>query len=134
MGDDLAAILKAQPGKGKYVFENPATGTRWNDVKKWWEAAKKTVGLDEPGLLRFHDLRANAGTRVNEKAGLFAAQTLLGHRDQKTTQRYLQVPPEKAQVAAEILADFVKAANGSPGTDVSQSPSRRHLSSAESTH
>ena len=106
MGDELAAILKAVPDKGEFIFTNPETGTRWVDCKKWWMAAKKGAGLDAPGLLRFHDLRANGGTRVNEKAGLYAAQMFLGHKSQKTTQNYLQIPPENANVAAEVLAEL----------------------------
>ena len=134
MGEELAAILKAVPGKGEFIFMNPETETRWNDIKKWWMAAKKTAGLDAPGLLRFHDLRANCGTRVNERAGLYAAQTILGHKSQKTTQNYLQVPPERAQVAAQVLADFLKVASETPGTNVAQAPSQAVPSSAESTH
>jgi integrase len=122
MGEDLAAILKAIPGTGEYIFTNPKTGTKWNDIKKWWESAKKKAGLDAPGLLIFHDLRANAGIRVEEVAGRFAAQTLLNHKSQKTTEMYLHLTPERDQAAAKALADFFQMEPEEGGTNVAQTP------------
>ena len=43
IGEDLASVLKAIPGTGEYLFSNPKTGTKWRDIKKWWEAAKKAA-------------------------------------------------------------------------------------------
>lgn len=134
MGEDLAAILKAMPGTGEYIFTNPKTGTKWNDLKKWWEAAKKKAGLDAPGLLRFHDLRANAGIRVEEKAGRLAAQTLLNHKSQRTTEIYLHLTPERDQAAAKALADFFSMTPGECGTNVAQTQNRESASIAVSTH
>jgi integrase len=134
MGEGLAAMFKAIPGSGEYIFANPKTGTRWSDVKKWWEAAKKKAGLDAPGLLRFHDLRANAGIRVEEKAGAYAAQMLLGHKNPKTTQIYLDLTPERAQAAAKALAEFFKVTPPTSGTNVAQRPERKNTNVAVSTH
>jgi len=134
MGEDLAAILKAIPGTGEYIFTNPKTGTKWNDIKKWWESAKKKAGLDAPGLLIFHDLRANAGIRVEEKAGRFAAQTLLNHKSQKTTERYLHLTPERDQAAAKALADFFQMEPEERGTNVAQDPVPIDANTSVSTH
>ena len=127
-------MLKAVPGAGEYIFANPKTGTKWSDVKKWWATVKKEVGLDAPGLLRFHDLRANAGIRVEEKAGAYAAQMLLGHKNPKTKQIYLDLTPERAQAAAKALADFFKLAPEASGINVAQRPERKIANVAESTH
>jgi integrase len=134
MGEDLAKILKAIPGTGEYIFTNPETGTKWTDVKKWWTATKKKAGLDAPGLLRFHDLRANAGIRVEEKAGRLAAQTLLNHKSQRTTEIYLHLTPERDQAAAKALADFFSMTPEECGTSVAQTPGRESASVAVSTH
>jgi integrase len=134
IGGDLAAVLKAIPGKSEYIFTNPQTGTKWNDIKKWWESAKKAAGLDAPGLLRFHDLRANAGIRVEEKAGAYSAQVLLGHKNPKTTQIYLDLTPERAQAAAQALADFFKVTPQEGGTNVAQPQTHGHATAEYSTH
>lgn len=134
MGEDLAAILRAIPEAGEYIFANPKTRTKWTDVKKWWEMAKTKSGIDSPATLRFHDLRANAGVRVEEKAGAYAAQVLLGHKSPKTTQLYLDLTPERAQAAAKALADFFKVGPSVGGTEVAQGLERKASSVAESTH
>jgi|WetSurSiteA1Bulk_404760.scaffolds.fasta_scaffold07848_3 integrase len=134
MGEDLAATLRAIPEAGEYIFANPKTGTKWTDVKKWWEMAKTKSGIDSPATLRFHDLRANAGVRVEEKAGAYAAQVLLGHKSPKTTQLYLDLTPERAQAAAKALADFFKVGPSVGGTKEAQGQERKASSVAESTH
>lgn len=121
MGKDPVAILKPIPGTYECVFTNPKTGTDWKAIKKRRDAAKKNVGLDAPDLLIFHDLRANAGIRVEEEAGRFAAQTLLNHKSQKTTDMYLHLTPERDQAAAaKALADFFQVEPEGGGTDVAQ--------------
>jgi integrase len=105
IGDDLAGIFEAIARIGEYIFTNPETGTRWNDIKKWWMAAKTKAGLGDADLT-FHDLRANAGTRTAEKAGGHAAQMLLGHKSATTTARYLGLSAESAEAAAKALDDF----------------------------
>ncbi len=101
----LANILESIPKIGPYVFTNPATGTRWNDISGWWAEAKIGAGLGELDFT-FHDLRANAGTRTAERAGLFAAQMLLDHKSGATTARYLNRTMESGVAAATALEDF----------------------------
>jgi len=103
-------------------------------LKKQIPINEKKVGLDTPGLLIFHDLRANAGIRVEEKAGAYAAQMLLGHKNPKTTQIYLDLTPERAQAAAQALADFFRLAPKESGTNVGQGQRQNAASVVESTH
>lgn len=135
VGLDLSELLRELPEAGEYLFTNPATGRRWNDISKWWAVALKKVGLDQPGFLRFHDLRANAGTRAEEKAGAFAAQDLLGHKSRKTTEIYLNLTPERALAAAKALNEFYGTAQAQTGgTDVAQARTTVRLTSNDATH
>lgn len=150
MGEDLAATLRAIPEAGEYIFSNPKTGTKWTDVKKWWEMAKTKSGIDSPATLRFHDLRANAGVRVEEKAGLrgltihalrhtaasrmletgvdvMSVSQLLGHSDLKITMRYLHPKAEQKRAAIEKLSRVygsvvpAKRESGQEAVEVSRS-------------
>jgi integrase len=132
VGNELVAALRALPRKSEFIFTNPETGTHWKDIDKWWEKAKAAAGLGDEDFV-FHDLRANAGVRVEEVAGAYAAQMLLGHKNLKTTEIYLNLTPERAQAAARVLADFFKV-EPEGGTNVAQAPPRAHSSSAVSTH
>lgn len=103
--DGLANILASIPRLGPYVFTNPRTGTRLKDIAKWWSEAKEGAGMGDEDFT-FHDLRANAGTRVANEAGLFAAQMLLDHKNGATTAKYLNRTLEAGVAATKALEDF----------------------------
>jgi integrase len=131
--DSLANILESIPKLGEYVFTNPKTGTRWKDIAKWWNEAREAAGLGDLDFT-FHDLRANAGTRTAEKAGLFAAQMLLDHKNGATTARYLNKTLETGSAAAKALEDFYSEDRGGEaevqvtGTKVGQGKQQELLS------
>jgi len=83
--DELVAILKDMPRRGKLVFANSAGGKythSWDDCKKIGKKAK--VEDCHP-----HRFRATFATRTLQHADLKTVQALLGHRDMQSTMRYL---------------------------------------------
>jgi hypothetical protein len=92
---DLAALLKSMRGevlkkeeatppaiRQRFVFVNPATGTRWVDTKVAWRSALKKAGLVG---LRFHDLRHYAERRIMPSAS--RGRRLLGAGTRSTRSR-----------------------------------------------
>ena len=69
-----------------YVFYNPATGTRWYDARKRWEAARRAAGYP---WLRVIDLRPAFGIKASEKGiPMHFIQSVLGHSSVAVTERY----------------------------------------------
>lgn len=134
IGEDLAARLSEIPGDGEFLFTNPKTGSRWKDIKKWWAEAVSKVGCGARGEFIFHDLRANFGTRVAQKAGAYAAQRLLGHKIARTTEIYLSLTPEQILTAAKAATEFFSLAPEISGTEVAQSPIRKSSNVTKSMH
>jgi integrase len=77
-------------------------------------AARDAVAQDDPDLprLRFHDLRHTFGTLAASRLSLVEVQAMLGHRDLRTTERYLHARPaaEHARTLGEVF--------GSPAADL----------------
>ncbi|MEI7474724.1 MAG: site-specific integrase [bacterium] len=88
----------------EYVFTNPATKTKYMEIKKGFNKAVKDANIKK---FRFHDLRHTAATRLVEKGiDLVVVQELLGHSQISTTMRYAHPVPERKQVAINILNDY----------------------------
>ena len=105
----IAPILKKRlRGPGEYVFTSPKTGGPYSTITKAWETICEKAGIiGKPGVdkLRFHDLRHTAATMLarSGKDIKFIAQ-FLGHRDVKTSARYIHYSDEDLKSGAEILA------------------------------
>ena len=92
----------------KYLFVNPKTGTRFTKIYNAWSTVLIKAGLDgTPGVdkIRIHDLRHTVATKLARagKDAKFIAQ-MLGHRDVKTTYRYIHHDDDDLKEGAEILA------------------------------
>ena len=92
----------------KYLFVNPKTGTRFTKVYNAWSTVLKEAALDGiPGVdkIRVHDIRHTVATKLARagKDAKFIAQ-MLGHRDVKTTYRYIHHSDEDLKEGAEVLA------------------------------
>jgi len=92
----------------KYLFVNPRTGTKYTKVYNAWSTVLIKAGLEgTPGVdkIRIHDLRHTVATKLARagKDAKFIAQ-MLGHRDVKTTYRYIHHDDEDLKEGAEILA------------------------------
>lgn len=88
----------------KYVFTNPYTGTKYNDIKKCFKTVCKLAGVKN---LRFHDLRHTGATRmVAAGVPLPVVRQILNHASIQTTMRYAQTMREQEVSAVEALANF----------------------------
>lgn len=99
-------LLKMYKIKGDniYVFTNPYTGTKYNDIKKCFKTVCK---LAEVKNLRFHDLRHTGATRmVAAGVPLPVVKQILNHASIQTTMRYAHTMREQEISAVEALANF----------------------------
>ena len=75
--------LSKQSGNAEYVFTNPDTGTRYNDVKKSFSAACREAATTN---FTFHDLRHTFGTRLADAGvDVVKIKELMGHASIVTT-------------------------------------------------
>jgi integrase len=80
---------KLKASTNGYVFENPYTGRPHGNIRHGFVAALKKAGIKD---FRFHDLRHTFATyALMATKDIRAVQTLLGHTDVRTTQRYAHV-------------------------------------------
>ena len=91
----------------KYLIINPNTGTRYTKIQNAWDYILKNAGLyGKPGVdkLRLHDLRHTAAANLarSGKDNKFIAQ-YLGHKDVKTSARYIHYSDEDLKKGAESL-------------------------------
>ncbi|NVM04476.1 MAG: tyrosine-type recombinase/integrase, partial [Candidatus Helarchaeota archaeon] len=110
LGSQAVKILKKAIGerdKG-YVFINPKTGTRYNNISKSFSKAVRKLELKVgDSYLRFHDLRHVFCTWLsNEGVSRDILQILLGHKDRATTDRYTTLNPLKAGKLLEKLPNI----------------------------
>jgi len=93
--------LCANKKADEYLFLNPKTGKPYTDVKKSFATACLKAKVHD---LEWHDLRATFCTRL-AMAGYdaFTIKEIMGHRDMKTTERYIRA----ARLIKEV--SFVKA-------------------------
>lgn len=91
-------------GQNKYVFTNPYTGTKYNDIKKCFKTVCKLANVKN---LRFHDLRHTGATRmVAAGVPLPVVKQILNHASIQTTMRYAHTMREQEISAVEALANF----------------------------
>ena len=87
-----------------YVFYNPDTGTRWIDLKRSWNKARKEAGYP---WLRIRDLRPAFAINAAELgAPMHFIQSALGHTSVQMTERYYAKFDKHS--AARALLDIVE--------------------------
>jgi integrase len=109
----LFALLEAiEPftgpkGPSPYVFTNPVTGTRYEDVSHTFDRAATKAGFDD---VTFHTLRHTFASRMaQDGVPLKAIQELLGHGTMQMTMRYAHLGPNNLRDAVAAL-DVVREA------------------------
>ena len=101
---DAASVLLIKLRQRKrcaHAFANPATLKRYSSVYYSWHTARKEAGLND---VRVHDLRHSfASFLVNAGRSLYEVQTLLGHTQIKTTQRYAHLSTTSLRSASNEI-------------------------------
>ena len=76
----------------------PFTKDGW---RRAWEEALAEAGIED---FRFHDLRHTAGTRLQRATGnIKTVQRLLGHKDIRTTLRYIRTDLADVRAGMEAV-------------------------------
>lgn len=99
-------LLKLHKTKSNniYVFTNPYSGTKYNDIKRTFHTVCKLANVEN---LRFHDLRHTAATRmVDAGIPLPVVKQVLNHANIQTTMRYAHTMREQEISAVESLANY----------------------------
>jgi integrase len=102
----IVKLLKQNKGH-KYLIVNPKTGKRYTNVQNARDHILEDAGLyGKPGVdkLRLHDLKNTAATKLarSGKDIKFIAQ-YWGHKDVKTSARYIHLSDEDLKKGAESL-------------------------------
>jgi len=101
LNDKVCKLFQSLPEKNTYIFYNPRTGTRYDNVSSSFSTARRKSGLED---LRFHDLRHTFASRLIEKGvDIITVKELLGHSDVGITQRYTHSRDETKQRAVRTL-------------------------------
>ncbi len=92
LSDGAINILQSIPRTDcEWTFSNPKTRLPYVSIFCSWNTARKQAGLAD---VRVHDLRHSfASLLINSGRTLYEVQTLLGHTQAKTTQRYAHLSP-----------------------------------------
>lgn len=84
-----------------YVFVNPITGQKCEEIKRAWHNALKKADIVN---FRFHDLKHTVGTRLAENnVPVPVIKEVLDHSDVKTTMRYIHTANEQTLNAMNVL-------------------------------
>lgn len=104
LSDTATALLTKLRKKKRspYAFANPITLKPYKSIYYSWHTARKEAGLDD---VRIHDLRHSfASFLVNAGRSLYEVQTLLGHTQIKTTQRYAHLSTTSLRAASNEVS------------------------------
>ena len=131
MTPTLRAELRRAPRRGPFVFPGQGDASQpMRSIKRAVKTAVAKAAAKYPAMagVTFHTLRANAGQAIID-AGLspIVAQMQLGHKDIRTTMRYLQVTPDMMKLGAEAMERKNARKNG---TDSALEPFRPSKESA----
>lgn len=105
MSNSLKALFRQLHSQRRlntdYVFVNPDTGRRYNDLKRSFSTACRKAGIQD---FHFHDLRHTfASHLVMSGADLKTVQELLGHKSLTMTLRYSHLSQAHKKEALKAL-------------------------------
>lgn len=102
---NVLSVMKRGADNSEFVFVNSSTDKPLTDIKNAFKTA-----LTEAGIvgLRFHDLRHTAGTRMADaNVPIAVIADILGHKDIRTTMRYVHATDEGKRRAVKSLEGVV---------------------------
>ena len=110
LGAPALEILTAQTPRlgSEHVFPADVADKSYDGVSKVWRQVRQAAGMP---ALRIHDLRhsfASVGLAAGDSLTLIGK--LLGHADNKTTQRYAHLSDDPLRKAANRISEQVSAA------------------------
>ncbi len=107
LSDTAVELLRKLQNKKccDYAFANPNTRKPFQSIYYSWHSARRDAGLED---VRIHDLRHSfASFLVNAGRSLYEVQTLLGHTQIKTTQRYAHLSTASLRNASNEISAAV---------------------------
>lgn len=88
--DELRALVdqcfEGRDRIGHLLVQSTGAPYRYSGIKSAWQRAMVKAGVQD---LHIHDLRGEAGARLTDLMGPYAAQVLLGHASIKMTEHYI---------------------------------------------
>lgn len=104
MCNQLIKVLKEIKRQSIYVFTNPETGTRYQDI---YCTFRRAVYKSRIKHITFHQLRHTTASRLNELGvDIVTIQEILGHASIKTTMRYTHNRRESKIRAMDLLGTY----------------------------
>ena len=103
-------LLAAQPRVlgSPFVFpgRNPTKPLR--ELQRLWYATRASAALED---VRLHDLRHSVASFAGARGySLFLIGKLLGHRDQRSTERYAHLADDLRQAMADDVGELIRGA------------------------
>jgi len=110
LGDSFIDIYKQLTTKEGYLFVNRITGTRYQNIHKYWSKLRVKADLK---TLRIHDLRHTyASLLANSGRSILEISRILGHSSVKVSERYSHLNTATLQAAANSASIKINAAMG----------------------
>jgi integrase len=110
-------LLAGQPRvKGSpYVFPGRDPMKPLREIQRLWYAARSKAGLED---VRLHDLRHSVASFAGGRGySLFLIGKLLGHRDQRSTERYAHLADDIRQTMADDVGEGIRDAMAAEPAD-----------------
>jgi integrase len=105
LGDRLVKVLDELPrSTSGHVFVNPKTNTRWQDIRRMWDRARKKSGIEKS--FYFHDLRRSFITNARRR-GIPESVVMMmsGHRTREVFDRYNIVDEGDLEAAVKVMEE-----------------------------
>lgn len=111
LGEPAIELLNETPKISGTQFVFPgAKGNGFQGLQKIWSQIRNEAGLED---VRLHDLRHTfASVGATSGSSLYILGKLLGHKDQKTTQRYAHLADDPLKNAADEISKAIADAMG----------------------
>jgi integrase len=110
LGTPAVELLENLPHKpwNPYVIAGKKQGQHFIGLPKIWSKLRKKAGLED---VRLHDMRHNFASE-GEKSGLSIPiiAKLLGHRELRTTEKYIHTTQDPVKQAADKVAEKINGA------------------------
>jgi integrase len=91
-----------------WVRTNPTTRRNINALTKAFGQLIKTAGLKVPQGTNFYSLRRRVGTQAAKTGNHYAVQGILGHKDTRMADTYIQEVNEQTDLAVDKMEEWAR--------------------------